>query len=179
MSVIVAALVAGPTARKTKPWRKDIKNVHPINIHEKFLIAHNGVINTFPSKKLNDPVLEDIQTSTDLDTRKYLCHIIDNLNTSFNLKNALESVFREITIGSSANAFLFNSQQCHVITYHRNDYKGRHHTLFIEKKKNRFNVCTTPILEKSKEIDNNSLISINLNNLELRFSKLAVQVPNE
>jgi predicted glutamine amidotransferase len=159
-------------ARKTKPWRKSIKNVHPINIHEKFLIVHNGVIKKFPSKKLTDLKLEEIKKSTQLDTRKYLCHIIDKLNNNSDLRSSLESVFREITIGSSANAFLFNSQQCHVITLHRTNYKGRHHTLFIKKEKNRISVCTTPIMDNSKEIDNNSLISIDLNKLKLEFSKI-------
>jgi len=159
-------------ARKTKPWYKNFKNIHPINIGEKYLIVHNGIIKKFPSRKLGDLKLENIKKSTQLDTRIYLCHIIDRLKTGYDLKSALESLFQESSIGSSANAFLFNSQECHVITHHKNNYKGRNHTLFIKKENNMLNVCTTPILKYSKEIENNSLINIDLNNLKLKFNKL-------
>ena len=157
-------------ARKTKPWYKSFKNVHPINISEKYLIVHNGIIKKFPSRKLNDLRLEKINKSTQLDSRKYLCHIIDRLNTDYDLKSTLETIFQEVSIGSSANAFLFNSKECHVISHHKNNYMGKNHTLFIKKEKDWLNVCTTPILRKSIEIENNALVSVN--NLELIFNKL-------
>lgn len=159
-------------ARKTKPWHKNYNNLHPINIGEKYSIVHNGTIKKFPSRKLNNLRLEKINNSTQLDTRKYLCHIVDKLNTNYDLKSTLESLFQEIRIGSSANAFLFNSQECHVISHHKNNYKGKNHSLFIKKENGWLNVCTTPILRNSREIENNSLITIDLNNSELIFKKL-------
>ncbi len=159
-------------ARKTLPWKKNFGNVHPINIKEKYLITHNGIIKNFPSKKFKNPKLDRIYNETDLDTRKYLSSIINELQKGKNLKIGLESVFNEIEIGAGANAFLFNSQNCNVITNHKNNFNGRHHTLFLSKNHNGILVSTTQLTDNAKEIPNHSLIQIDLNNLNLNMVKL-------
>jgi predicted glutamine amidotransferase len=159
-------------ARKTLPWKKNFENVHPISIKEKYLITHNGIIKSFPCKKLKNPKLDRIYNETDLDTRKYLCSIINELQQGNNLKTGLERIFKEIEIGAGANAFLFNSQNCSVITNHKNNFNGRHHTLFLSKNHNDILVSTTPLTENAKEIPNHSLINIDLNNLNLDMVKL-------
>ena len=159
-------------ARKTLPWKKNLGNVHPINIKEKYLITHNGIIKNFPSKNLKNPKLDRIYHETDLDTRKYLCSIINELQEGNNLKIGLENIFKRIEIGAGANAFLFNSQSCNVITNHKNNFNGRHHTLFFSKNHNGILVSTTKFTENSKEIPNHSLIQIDLNDLNLNMVKL-------
>ncbi|MFX0076227.1 MAG: class II glutamine amidotransferase [Candidatus Hermodarchaeota archaeon] len=159
-------------ARKTLPWKKKFENIHPINIKEKYLIVHNGIIKNFSKKNLENPKLNAIYNNTDLDTRKYLCSIINELQNGKNLKESLENVFKNIEIGAGANAFLFNSQCCNVITNHKTNYNGRHHTLFITKNDNNIIVCTTPVTENAKEIPNHSLIRINLNDLNINMLKL-------
>jgi len=159
-------------ARKTLPWKRKFENVHPINIDEKYLITHNGIIKNFPEKKLNNPKLNRIYKETDLDTRKYLCSIIDQIQESKDLKSGLELVFKDIEIGAGANAFLFNSQVCNVITNHKTNFNGRHHTLFISRNNNEIIVSTTPLTTSAKEIPNYSLIQINLANLDMNFMKL-------
>jgi predicted glutamine amidotransferase len=159
-------------ARKTLPWKRDIGNVHPINIKEQYLLTHNGIIKNFPSKKLKNLKLDKIYNETGLDTRKYLCSIIDELQEGKNLKIGLETIFKEIEIGAGANAFLFNSQTCNVITNHKNNFNGRHHTLFLSKNQGDILVCTTPLIKNAKEIPNYSLIQINLNDLTLNKMKL-------
>ena len=116
--------------------------------------------------------MDKIYNNTDLDTRKYLCSIINELQKGKNLKTGLESIFKEIEIGASANAFLFNSQNCIVITNHKNNFNGRHHTLFLSKHHNDILVSTTPLTENAKEIPNYSLIQISLNDLNLNMVKL-------
>ena len=159
-------------ARKTLPWKKNFGNVHPINIEEKYLITHNGIIKSFPSKNLKNPKLDKIYNETDLDTRKYLCSIINELQEGNNLKSGLENIFKGIEIGAGANAFLFNSHFCNVITNHKNNFNGRHHTLFLSKNHNDILVSTTPFAENAKEIPNHSLIQIDLNDLNLNMVKL-------
>jgi len=159
-------------ARKTLPWKKSLENVHPINIQEKYLITHNGVIKNFPKKKLKNPQLDKIYNDTDLDTRKYLCSIINELQKGNTLKNGLENIFKSIEIGAGANAFLFNSQNCNIITNHKTNFNGRHHTLFLSKTQDGILVSTTPLTENAKEIPNYSLIQTNLNNLNLNMVKL-------
>jgi predicted glutamine amidotransferase len=161
-------------ARKAKPWNKSFNNIHPINIHEKYLIAHNGIIKSFLDDKLDNPKLEIINNNTILDTRKYLCHIIDKIQKDYTLKESLELLFKRIIIGAGANAFLFNSKECHVINYHNTNFNGRHHTLFINKDKTSIFVSTTPIKAKAKEIENNSLISIDLKALGIKFYSLSL-----
>ncbi len=159
-------------ARKTLPWKRKFENVHPINIGEKYLITHNGIIKNFPEKKLNNPKLNRIYKETDLDTRKYLCSIIDQIQESKDLKSGLELIFKEIEIGAGANAFLFNSQMCNVITNHNTNFNGRHHTLFISRDNNEILVSTTPLTQNAKEIPNYSLIEVHLANLDTNFTKL-------
>ena len=159
-------------ARKTLPWKRKFKNVHPININEEYLITHNGIIKNFPDKKLNTPKLDKIYKETDLDTRKYLCSIISELYEGKPLKAGLESIFKDIEIGAGANAFLFNSKKCNVITNHKNNFNGRHHTLFISKNQSTVLVSTTPLTKNAFEIPNYSLIQINLENLKLEAVKL-------
>lgn len=161
-------------ARKAYPWNKSFKNLHPINIGENYQIVHNGVIKTESFVKLNDANLEKIRKNTMLDTRRYLCYITDKLKNGINLKNSLEEIFRTIEIGAGANAFLFKAKECNVITHHNDNFNGRHHTLFIKKSMDSINVCTTPILNGAVEISNNSLIQIDLNNLDMRFSQLDI-----
>ncbi|MFX1267625.1 MAG: class II glutamine amidotransferase [Promethearchaeota archaeon] len=159
-------------ARRAYPWNKCFNDVHPINIDEKYLIVHNGVIKNKSFPKLINPKLEDIKNNTRLDTRKYLCYIIDQLNMEHDLKSSLEKVFKKIEIAAGANAFLFNSKECNIITYHNTNFNGRHHTLFISKNLDRVTVSTTPILSGAKEIPNNSLIQINLKKLNMNITKL-------
>ena len=159
-------------ARKTLPWKRKFENVHPIDIGEKYLITHNGIIKNFPTKKLNNPKLNRIYQFNDLDTRKYLCSIIDQIQETNNLEHSLNQVFKEIEIGAGANAFLFNSQVCNVITNHKTNFNGRHHTLFISRINNEIIVSTTPLTKNAKEIANYSLIQINLANLDMNFTKL-------
>ncbi|MHA1472893.1 MAG: class II glutamine amidotransferase [Promethearchaeota archaeon] len=160
-------------ARKTMPWKRKIENVHPINITEKYLITHNGIIKNFPNKILKNPKLDGIYKKTDLDTRKYLTSIIDQIQDGKDLKSSLEQTFKEIEIGAGANAFLFNSQMCNVITNHKSNFNGRHHTLFINRNNDEIIVSTTPLIKNAKEIPNYSLIQINLANLHTIFTKLS------
>ena len=161
-------------ARKAYPWKKDFKNIHPINIHQNYLIAHNGVIKTDSFPPLKDPTLERIRTSTSLDTRRYLCAILDKVNNGTSLKVALEEIFRTVEIAAGANGFLFNSKECDVITHHNTNYNGRHHTLFIKILDDNILVCTTPLLENMKEIPNDTLIKINLSDLSTDLMKLEI-----
>ena len=82
-------------ARKAQPWNKNYYNIHPIDIGEKFLITHNGIIKKFPNRPLKNPKLNKINNSTSLDTRKYLCHIIDKMQEGFSLKESLEDFFKK------------------------------------------------------------------------------------
>ncbi|NVM19741.1 MAG: class II glutamine amidotransferase [Candidatus Lokiarchaeota archaeon] len=159
-------------ARKILPWKKNLGNVHPISIKEKYLLTHNGIIKNFPSKKLKNPRLDNIYNETDLDTRKYLCSIINELQEGKDLKIGLESIFKSIEIGAGANAFLFNSKSCNVITNHKNNFNGRHHTLFLSKNKDGILVSTTPLTENAKEIPNHSLMQIDLIDLNVNIVKL-------
>jgi predicted glutamine amidotransferase len=160
-------------ARKTLPWKRNFKNVHPIDINEEYLITHNGIIKGFPNIKFNNPKLDKMYEETDLDTRKYLCLIINELYEGKPLKISLESIFKEIEIGAGANAFLFNSKKCYIITNHKTNFNGRHHTLFISKNKHDVLGSTTPLTENAKEIPNHSLVEINLDDLSLNAMKLA------
>ncbi len=159
-------------ARKTLPWKRNLGNVHPINIKEEYLITHNGIIKNFPAKTLGNSKLDKIYNETDLDTRKYLCSIIDELQEGHSLKSSLETVFKNIEIGAGANAFLFNSRNCNVITNHKNNFNGRHHTLFLSRNHGEILVSTTPFTKYAKEIPNYSLLQINLNDLNLNMVKL-------
>ncbi|MFX1355774.1 MAG: hypothetical protein ACFFA8_00680 [Promethearchaeota archaeon] len=159
-------------ARKSFPWKKNNFNIHPINIGGKYLITHNGVIKNSSFPKLNNPELEIINSSTNLDTRKYLCFILDQLKQKHNLKNTLEYIFKILKLGAGANAFLFNSVECNVINYHNTNFNGRHHALFISKSKSKIFVSTSPIIKKTKEIPNKSLIQIKLKDLALKIHKL-------
>jgi predicted glutamine amidotransferase len=159
-------------ARKTLPWKRNFKDVHPININEDYLLTHNGIIKNFPNKKLSTPKLDRIYKETDLDTRKYLCSIISELHEGNPLKIGLESIFKDIEIGAGANAFLFNSKKCNVITNHKNNFNGRHHTIFISKNHSNILVSTTPLTKNAKEIPNYTLVQINLDDLNLNTMKL-------
>jgi predicted glutamine amidotransferase len=161
-------------ARKAYPWNKNFKDIHPINIQQNYLIAHNGVIKSDSFPSLIDPTLETIRASTSLDTRRYLCTILDKIQNGLRLKVSLEEIFRIVEIGAGANAFLFNSRECNVITYHNTNFNGRHHTLFIKTYSNNIIVSTTPLLENMKEIPNNVLIKINLLDLSTKFVKLEI-----
>jgi predicted glutamine amidotransferase len=161
-------------ARKAYPWNKNFKDIHPINILQSYLIAHNGVIKSDSFPTLNDPTLEKIRASTSLDTRRYLCTIMDNINKGMNLKDTLEAIFKKVEIAAGANAFLFNSKECNVINYHNTNFNGRHHTLFIKILEDDILVSTTPLLENMNEIANNSLIKINLLDLFTNFMKLEI-----
>ncbi|NHJ22521.1 MAG: hypothetical protein EAX91_16360 [Candidatus Lokiarchaeota archaeon] len=159
-------------ARKTLPWKKSFSNIHPIDIKKEYLITHNGIIKKFLTKELTNPKLNKIYKETDLDTRKYLCSIIDEIQKSNSLKISLETIFKNIEIGAGANAFLFNSQICNVITNHKANFNGRHHTLFINKNNNSILVSTTPLTAHAIEIPNYALIQIDLNDLNLNMVKL-------
>ena len=161
-------------ARKAYPWKKDFKDIHPINIHEKYLIAHNGVIKSDSFPPLRDANLEGIRASDTLDTRRYLCAISEKIKNGTSLENALEEIFKKIQIGAGANAFLFNSKECNVISYHNSNFNGRHHTLFIKNSGNNILVSTTPLLKDMKEITNKSLIRINFLDLATKVMKIEI-----
>ena len=161
-------------ARKANPWKKNFKDIHPINIQQNYMIVHNGVIKINSFTPLKDPTLERIRASTSLDTRRYLCAILDKINNGTRLKGALEEIFRTVEIAAGANAFLFNSNECDVITHHNPNFNGRHHTLFIKKLDYNILVCTTPLVERMKEIPNDTLIKINLSDLSTNLMKLEI-----
>ncbi|MBD3253738.1 MAG: hypothetical protein GF383_01530 [Candidatus Lokiarchaeota archaeon] len=161
-------------ARKSYPWKKDPNNIHPIDIREKYLMTHNGTIVNSSVPLLKDPKLEQIKKSTNLDTRKYLCYVIDELKQRLVLKSALESVFETLELGIGANAFLFNTKECNVIKRQNNRFNGRHRTLFIAKYNEGYLVSTSPLTNNPLEIPNNSLIKIDLDTLQLKVNKLEV-----
>ena len=161
-------------ARKAYPWLKNSENIHPININEKYLLTHNGTITNFFRSKMANPKLDTIFKETNLDTRKYLCYIMDNLKQGLTLKESLENVLKNIEIGLGANAFLFNSKECNIIKYQNEKFSGRHRTLFITRENDSVLVSTSPLKPKMKEIPNYSLIHIKLSNLEINTNKLEV-----
>jgi predicted glutamine amidotransferase len=161
-------------ARKAYPWLKNFMDIHPININEKYIITHNGTITNFSVPRIKDPKLEIIFKKTNLDTRKYLCCIINNLKNGLDLKKSLEFILKNIEIGLGANAFLFNSNECNIIKYQNEKFTGRHRTLFINKENHSILVSTSPLKPKMKEIPNYSLIQINLSNLITNSFKLEV-----
>ena len=118
--------------------------------------------------------LNTIFKETNLDTRKYLCYIMDNLKQGINLKESLEDVLKNIEIGLGANAFLFNSKECNIIKYQNEKFSGRHRTLFITRDNSSVLASTSPLKPKMKEIPNYSLIHINLSNLEINLTNLEV-----
>jgi len=161
-------------ARKSYPWKKSMNDIHPININENYVITHNGTIKNSSFPKVIDPKLDNIMNKTNLDTRKYLCCIIDNLKQGFDLKNALESVLSKLELELGANAFLFNFKECNIIKNQNEKFTGRHRTLFLSKNKNQILVSTTPLKSNAKEIANNSLIQINLANLKMKMINLEI-----
>lgn len=161
-------------ARKSYPWKKNTNDIHPIDIGEEYLMVHNGVIKNTSWPKLKNPNLEYIKNNTELDTRKYLSSIIDQLKNGLSIKEALEYVFQRIEIAAGANAFLFNSKKCNIISYHNTNFNGRHHTLFISKLSDRIIVSTTPIWKPAREIPNYSLIQINLKDQNIKMMKLNI-----
>ena len=161
-------------ARKAYPWLKNSENIHPININEKYLLTHNGTITNFSISNLANTKLNAIFKETNLDTRKYLCYIMDNLKQGIDLKESLENVIKHIEIDLGANAFLFNSKECNIIKYQNENFSGRHRTLFISRDNGSVLASTSPLKPKMKEIPNNSLIHIKLSNLKINLTKLEV-----
>jgi predicted glutamine amidotransferase len=159
-------------ARKDYPWKKNVNNIHPINIGEKYVITHNGTIKNSSFPILNHPPLERIKNHTQLDTRKYLCYIMDELKENFNLRDALIAIFKNIELGLGANAFLFNTTECNIIKRQNDKFSARHTTLFLLKENNSIMAATTPLKPTMKEIPNNTLISINLSNLNTKMYQL-------
>jgi predicted glutamine amidotransferase len=147
-------------ARKTLFGEKKLENVHPINIGGKYCMTHNGTIKIDSFPVLKNPSLQHTQENTDLDTRKYLCTILDHLNQEKTLKNAIERTINKIQVSSAANAFLFNENECHIIKYQKDTYNGRHITLFIEKTPKQILISTTPLSSTALEIPNHVLLSI-------------------
>ena len=163
-------------ARKSIPWNKAMESLHPINIGEKYLIAHNGTIDKDSFPELSDPKLKKICNNTNHDTRKYLSLLMDELKQNNNLKEVVQSTLNQIKTKSSANAFLFNLNECNVIKHQSNKLQGRHTTLFLYIENKSILISTTPLdsHKKAKEIPNNTLIRINLSNLKTEFLKLSV-----
>jgi len=161
-------------ARKAYPWSKSEANIHPINIGTRYLMTHNGTIKMDSFPKLSDPSLERLKNSTTMDTRRYLCSLTDFLQSGMPMKQALETLIKTVKIGIGANAFIFNSNECHIVNYHANRFNGRHRTLFLSKDHDSLLIGTTPLVSYAKEIENNALLSINLSDLSLSFQKLEV-----
>ncbi len=161
-------------ARKAYPWLKNSENIHPINVNERYLLTHNGTITNFSISKMANPKLDTIFKETNLDTRKYLCYVMDNLKQGLKLKDTLEKVLNNIEIGLGANAFLFNSKECNIIKYQNEKFSGRHRTLFITRDNSSVLASTSPLKPKMKEIPNYSLIQIKLSDLKTKLTKLEV-----
>ncbi len=163
-------------ARKSIPKNKTIKDVHPININEDYFFTHNGTINkdSFP-KELSDQRLSEISLNTELDTRKYLSLIMDEYkNNKADLKKAVESTLKKIQNAGTANAFLFNLNECAIIKRQKDSLRGRHTTLFLTKENNSVLICTTPINKNAREIPDKSLIRVNLSDLSMKYLKLEI-----
>lgn len=164
-------------ARKTIFGEKTTENVHPINIRGEYSIAHNGTIRMDSFQDLDDSLLQEIQKNSDLDTRRYLCTILDNLNKLRNVKEAIEMTLRNIEVNSAANAFLFNLDECYIIKYQKNTFNGRHTTLFFDKTSDGLTICTTPLSSTAQEIPNKSLITIKelgSRHINIEFDRLKV-----
>lgn len=161
-------------ARKAYPWLKNKNNIHPIDVRKKYLITHNGTIKNDSFPKLDDSELEQSKNSTSLDTRKYLCSIIDGIQKGSELKEVLQNLFQRIKIGIAANAFIFSANECNIVNYHHTKFNGRHRTLFLSRKAGTILVATTPLRSDLKEIANHSLINLNLTTLDLNFEKLII-----
>jgi predicted glutamine amidotransferase len=164
-------------ARKTLFGKKTLANVHPICVGQSYCLAHNGTIKMKSFPDLINDKLQNIQKNTDLDTRRYLCMILDCLKSQKNIKDAIELTLKNVHVNSAANAFLFNLNECYVIKYQKNTFNGRHTTLFIEKMPNRILISTTLLSSKALEIPNNSLLSIpNIQNdkLMIRINELEI-----
>jgi predicted glutamine amidotransferase len=159
-------------ARKTLFGEKKLENVHPINIGDKYCITHNGTIKMASFPVLENPSLQYIQENTDLDTRRYLCTILDHMKQEKTLKKAIERTLNKIQVSSAANAFLFNENECHIIKYQKETYNGRHITLFIEKTSEGLLISTTPLSSTALEIPNHVLLSIP----KIQSRKLNVQL---
>lgn len=162
-------------ARKTLFGKKTLANVHPICVGDSFCLAHNGTIKMSSFPVLNDNNLQYIQNNSDLDTRRYLCTILDHLKSQNSIKNAIELTLKNIHVNSAANAFLFNLNECHIIKYQNDSFNGRHTTVFIEKILNRILISTTPLSSKALEIPNGSLLSIpniQSNKFKIQINKL-------
>jgi hypothetical protein len=95
-------------------------------------------------------------------------------NSNSDLKEAVESSLRKIQHPGTANAFLFNLNECAIIKRQNDSRKGRHTTLFLTKEKNSVLVCTTPISRNAKEIPNKSLIRVNLSDLSIKLCRLEI-----
>ncbi len=159
-------------ARKSFPWQKNVNDIHPISVKGKYYIVHNGIIKKDSFPKLKLPQLEIIKRNTNLDTRKYLCYILDEINNGKSLKQSLETIFKTIEIGAGANAFLFNQRECNIVLYHNSNFNGRHTTLFIDYFDNKVLVSTTPLTLNAREIESKSLITISLQNTSFNFHHL-------
>jgi len=164
-------------ARKTIFGEKRLENVHPICIGDRFCIVHNGTIKMKSFPPLNRRRLHSISENTDLDTRRYLCTLLDNIITQNNIKDAIETTLKKIHVNSAANAFLFNSKECYIVKFQKKTFNGRHTTLFIQKGGNRVIISTTPLNSKALEIPNASLLSIpslKENKIKIRIDKLNI-----
>ncbi|MFO7795891.1 MAG: class II glutamine amidotransferase [Promethearchaeati archaeon] len=164
-------------ARKTIFGEKRLENVHPICLGDRFCIVHNGTIKMKSFPPLNRLYLQKIKENTDLDTRRYLCTLLDNIINQNNIKDAIETTLKKIHVNSAANAFLFNSKECYIIKYQKNTFNGRHTTLFIQKGANRVMISTTPLNSKALEIPNASFLSISSlkeKKLKIRIDKLYI-----
>ncbi|MHA1146964.1 MAG: class II glutamine amidotransferase [Promethearchaeota archaeon] len=162
-------------ARKAYPWQKNKNSIHPININEKYVITHNGVIKKDSFPTLYNSKLQKISNNTTMDTRRYLCYLIDRLKKEGSIEESVKKVLQTIRIGEGANAFLFNSSKCNIISYHSNTFIGRHTTLFLKKRNDSIFCSTTPIIKNSKEIPNNTLIQIDLKTLNTKVSKIRIK----
>lgn len=159
-------------ARKAFPWQKNPNNVHPIDIGEKYNVMHNGTIKASSFPHLQDKRLEKIKQETRMDTRKFLCSIMDGIQNGKDLPESLKSVLQKIEIGLGANSFIFNSTEAYILCYHGTSFNARHTTLFFKKNGNDVCFATTPIWTKMFEIPNNTLFQIDLSSLCISASPL-------
>lgn len=161
-------------ARKSFPWKKSREDIHPIDVGENYMMTHNGTIKADSFPNLINQDLERMKRETGLDTRKYLCSVLESIKNHQDVKTAFERVLKNIEIGIAANCFLFNAKECHVVNHHHSKFNGRHRTLFLSKGSGIITISTTPIYSGAMEIENNALISIDVSNCSMKFEHLTL-----
>jgi predicted glutamine amidotransferase len=106
-------------ARFCFPWKRNIEDVHPIAVENGPLLMHNGqfVNKSFGPLRAED--LDRLRRTTDMDTRKYYCALVDEMRRGATPKAAFEKVLPAVQVIDSANAFLVTEEALHVVEWHQ------------------------------------------------------------